>query len=99
MFRDAIENKRLEKLVSLNRAEQYYNDALAIDFDAILSHLTSPYQVAGGVMIKEILENEFAKACIKDMYLLQPEFRVRWELANGPLNVVKIEKSAGSNVN
>lgn len=85
MLSDCRVNQWHEKLVSMRRPEPYYTEALKKDFDALLTHLTSPDIVEGGEIARKVLYNEVAKACVKTMYLLQSSFRVHWDLSHGPL--------------
>lgn len=90
---DMIERAEAEdwynKLVSLPRSEEDYNKYLATDFSILLNHLTSPNAPTSKLQ-GPILNNEVARACVKVMYLFQPSFRIRWDLAYGPLEVEKV---------
>lgn len=86
LLKERAENRWAEKLLRLQRPEEYYNAAVERDFKALLIHLTSPAFIHGGTLTEKIFENEIAKACIRALYLLQPEFKIRWDLMYGPLN-------------
>lgn len=85
MLIDCRDNQWHEKLVSMQRPESYYTEALKEDFNKLLIDLTSPDIVEGGEIARKVLYNEVAKACVKTMYLLQSSFRVHWDLSYGPL--------------
>ena len=85
MLIDCRDNQWHEKLVSMQRPESYYTEALKEDFNKLLIDLTSPDVVEGGEIARKVLYNEVARACVKTMYLLQSSFRVHWDLSHGPL--------------
>ena len=85
MLTDCRDNQWHEKLVSMQRSESYYTEALKEDFNKLLIDLASPDIVEGGEIARKVLYNEVARACVKTMYLLQSSFRVHWDLSYGPL--------------
>lgn len=85
MLIDCRDNQWHEKLVSMQRPESYYTEALKEDFNKLLIDLASPDVVEGGEIARKVLYNEVARACVKTMYLLQSSFRVHWDLSYGPL--------------
>lgn len=85
MLIDCRDNQWHEKLVSMQRSESYYTEALKEDFNKLLIDLASPDIVEGGEIARKVLYNEVARACVKTMYLLQSSFRVHWDLSYGPL--------------
>ena len=95
MLIDCRDNQWHEKLVSMQRPESYYTEALKEDFNKLLIDLASPDVVEGGEIARKVLYNEVARACVKTMYLLQSSFRVHWDLSYGPLE----DYSASSEMN
>ena len=85
MLIDCRDNQWHEKLVSMQRPDSYYTEALKEDFNKLLIDLASPDVVEGGEIARKVLYNEVARACVKTMYLLQSSFRVHWDLSYGPL--------------
>ena len=95
MLIDCRDNQWHEKLVSMQRPDSYYTEALKEDFNKLLIDLASPDVVEGGEIARKVLYNEVARACVKTMYLLQSSFRVHWDLSYGPLE----DYSASSEMN